>query len=129
MLTSHPAAVHCLNLTRGRVLLRHLLGQLGFPDSPLLLEHLVQICLQLVILPRLRGWRPFSLRQQRLLVRDPCLRGDPLGALGAMLRAGAAIARRYTEAAGDAVEDVGRSIRDRLDDLPTPRLRVPNPFR
>jgi hypothetical protein len=50
-------------------------------------------------------------------------------ALSPRLRAGAAIARRYTEAAGDAVEDVGRSIRDRLDDLPTPRLRVPRPFR
>lgn len=50
-------------------------------------------------------------------------------ALSPRLRAGAAIARRYTAAAGDAVQDVGRSIRDKIDDVPKPRLRVPNPFR
>lgn len=48
-------------------------------------------------------------------------------ALSPPLRAGATIARRYADTAGDAVRGASDKVRDKIDDIPRPRIR--NPFR
>jgi len=84
------------------------------------------------------SWNGSFLRDVGFAAALPFMAGQNV--LSPKLRASAAVTRRYAAMADDAlrdaastaeevVRDAGRAVREAIDEIPQPELKVPNPFR